>query len=220
MTTIVLPPTAPPPRRAAVDLPVLGSPVPERADAARNRRRILAAAEGLFREHGVENVSMDSVAEAAGVGKGTLYRRFGDRSGLALALLDERERELQEHCLRGPPPLGPGAPPDERLVAFVHALLDQLETRGDLLLASERGAPGARQRSRVYGAWHRHAAVLIGLARPEDDADVLAHALLAALGADLHAHLRRQEGLSRERLRAGLDQLARAVAAPSGAAPG
>ena len=39
---------------------------------------------------------MDAVAEAAGVGKGTLYRRFGDRNGLAYAILDEREREFQE----------------------------------------------------------------------------------------------------------------------------
>jgi len=46
---------------------------------------------------------------AAGVGKGTLIPRFGDRAGLAVALLDERERELQERILSGRPPLGPGA---------------------------------------------------------------------------------------------------------------
>ena len=54
---------------------------------------------------------MDQVAAAAGVGKGTLFRRFGDKSGLAAALLDARERVLQEAVLFGPPPLGPGAPP-------------------------------------------------------------------------------------------------------------
>ncbi|MDX6646530.1 MAG: hypothetical protein QOK40_2257, partial [Miltoncostaeaceae bacterium] len=86
-------------------------PGQERADAARNRARALEAAARLFDEQGVENVSMDAIAEAACMGKGTLYRRFGDRAGLALALLDERERRLQESILRGPPPLGPGAPP-------------------------------------------------------------------------------------------------------------
>src|SRR6185312_15490389 len=78
-----------------------------RADAARNRQKLLAAASGLFRERGVEGVSLDEVVAAAGVGKGTLYRIFGDKSGLGAALLDEQERDLQERVLSGPPPLGP-----------------------------------------------------------------------------------------------------------------
>src|SRR6185312_10778811 len=62
-----------------VDLNLAASAAPiERADAARNRRKVLAAAEGLFATRGVAAVSMDDVAAAAGVGKGTLYRRFGD----------------------------------------------------------------------------------------------------------------------------------------------
>ena len=93
-----------------MELPVSGRSR-ERSDAARNRELILAAARRLFEEEGPAAVSMDRVAEEAGVGKGTLYRRFGDRSGLALALLDARERELQEELIRGPAPLGPGAPP-------------------------------------------------------------------------------------------------------------
>src|SRR4051812_40024312 len=77
------------------DLPLLsGGVVRERADAARNRLKVLAAAERLFAAQGVGAVSMDEVATVAGVGKGTLYRRFGDKSGLAAALLDEREAEL------------------------------------------------------------------------------------------------------------------------------
>src|ERR671923_2506063 len=102
-----------PPRTDAADaseLPVVGAPRRERADAARNRRRVLAAARRLFAERGVANVTMEEVARAAGVGKGTVFHRFGDRAGLALALLDDRERELQEAILHGPPPVGPGAP--------------------------------------------------------------------------------------------------------------
>src|SRR5207249_4161704 len=53
----------------------VGAPPKERADAARNRARILDAAERLFREHGVAAVSMDQIAQAAKVGKGTLFRR-------------------------------------------------------------------------------------------------------------------------------------------------
>ena len=58
---------------------------------------------------------MEDVAKAACVGTGTLYRRFGDRAGLAFALLDEQTRDFQNALIRGAPPLGPGAPASERL---------------------------------------------------------------------------------------------------------
>src|SRR5919106_4825012 len=103
-------------------LPVAGRPRRERADAARNRERVLAAARRLFAERGVANVTMEQIARAAGVGKGTVFHRFGDRAGLALALLDDGERELQEAVLHGRPPLGPGAPARERLLGLVEAL--------------------------------------------------------------------------------------------------
>jgi AcrR family transcriptional regulator len=97
--------------------------VRERADAARNRVRVLTAAERLFSLHGVAAVTMDDVAAAAGVGKGTLYRRFGDKGGLAVALLDSREQALQQQILTGQPALGPGAPPAARLASFIEAYL-------------------------------------------------------------------------------------------------
>jgi AcrR family transcriptional regulator len=135
--------------RAPFELPVLGQPVVrERADAARNRLRVLEAAERLFAEHGVSGVTMDDIAAAAGVGKGTLYRRFTDKGGLAVALLDERERELQSAMLSGPAPLGPGAPPVERLEAFVAAYLLLVDRQLDLVLMSETSAPGARFENR------------------------------------------------------------------------
>src|SRR5687767_10053615 len=105
-------------RMADEPLPVIGSQAPERADAARNRVKILDAARGLVDRHGIENVSMDMLAEAAGVGKGTIFRRFGDRAGFARAMLDEHEQTFQDAFIRGAPPLGPGAPPVERLRAF------------------------------------------------------------------------------------------------------
>src|SRR5919197_244245 len=96
-----------------IALPVLDAEPRERADAQRNREKVLCAAERLFSSYGVENVSMDAIAAAAGVGKGTLFRRFGDKAGLAVALLDEQERTLQEAILFGPAPLGPGKPGDD-----------------------------------------------------------------------------------------------------------
>jgi Bacterial regulatory proteins, tetR family len=69
---------------------------------------------GPVPEQGVDSVTTDAVASAAGVGKGTLFRRFSDRSGVLRALMDERERAFQDSFIRGPAPLGPGASPRER----------------------------------------------------------------------------------------------------------
>src|SRR5882757_3342732 len=104
-------------------LPIVGARR-ERADAAANRVRILEAALRVLDERGAEGTSIDAIAEEAGVGKGTIFRRFGDRSGLFEALLDEHLREFQDAFMFGPPPLGPGAPPQERLAAFLDGLLD------------------------------------------------------------------------------------------------
>ncbi|NUP00271.1 MAG: TetR/AcrR family transcriptional regulator [Nonomuraea sp.] len=189
-----------------------GEPVRERADAARNREKVLAAAARLFAEKGVEAVSMDAVAAEAGVGKGTLFRRFGDKSGLAVALLDARERDLQRRVLSGPPPLGPGAPAPDRLTAFVTAYLDYLYAHLDLVRMSETASPGARYRIGAYRFWHRHLAILLGEARPDGDADVLAHTLLAAMGAEAAGVLRDEYG--RDRAVAGVTALAAALANP------
>jgi AcrR family transcriptional regulator len=178
---------------ARPELPVLGQPVVrERADAARNRLRVLEAAERLFAERGVSCVTMDDIAAAAGVGKGTLYRRFTDKGGLAVALLDERERELQAAMLSGPPPLGPGAPPIERLKAFVAAYLLLVDRQLDLVLMSETSAPGARLRTGAHAFWRQHCALLLRSAGT-DDHQLRADLLLAGLAAEqVRAWIRQQ----------------------------
>lgn len=177
-------------------------PPKERTDAARNRAAILDAAGRLFAEHGVDEVSMDQVAAAAGVGKGTLFRRFGDKAGLAAALLDARERVLQEAILHGPPPLGPGAPPADRLAAFAEAYLDYLFAHLPLVRMSETAAPGARYRIGAYRFWHRHVTILLAGA---PDPEHTAHALLAPLAAEHVAALLPE--LGEQRIRAGLARL-------------
>jgi AcrR family transcriptional regulator len=192
---------------SATSLEVLRAPPPrERADAARNRAAVLRAAAGLFAEHGVAAVSMDQVAAAAGVGKGTVFRRFGDKAGLAVALLDTGERALQEAILHGPPPLGPGAGAAARLTAFTSAYLDYLLGHLELVRMSETAAPGARYRIGAYRFWHRHAAILLS---GSPDPNYAAHAFLAALAAE-HVSAVLPE-LGEARLRAGLALLARSA---------
>lgn len=98
-----------------------GKPRGERADAVRNRELLLVTAREMIAEHGVEKVTMDGLAERAGLGKGTVFRRFGTRAGIFRALLDADERHFQDQVLSGPPPLGPGTDPAARLVAYGRA---------------------------------------------------------------------------------------------------
>ncbi|MGP3929884.1 TetR/AcrR family transcriptional regulator [Nonomuraea sp. KM88] len=183
----------------------------ERSDAARNRAKILSAAERIVAAHGVEGLSMAEVAAAAGVGVGTLYRRFGDRSGLAYALIDRREKAFQAAFLEGPPPLGPGAEPAERVRAFLRALADRTVEQLDLLLMAETASPLARFGG-AYDAYHGHLVMLIGRMRPEAEAHGLADVLLAPLSAELLAHRLRRCGVSVERITSALDELVSGLA--------
>ncbi|GAA2056872.1 TetR/AcrR family transcriptional regulator [Catenulispora yoronensis] len=184
------------------DLPLLDSPPRERADAARNRALVLQAAWRLYTSGGVEALTTDAVAQEAGVGKGTVYRRFRDKSGLVAALLDDREKELQLAMISGPAPLGPDGARTERRLAFVRAYLDYVEAHLDLLVASETAAPGARYRLGVYQFWKTHLTLLFADAY---DPEFRAYTVLALLDASLIRHLR-ADGWSWERIRAGVEQ--------------
>jgi AcrR family transcriptional regulator len=167
---------------------MLGAPR-ERADAAANRQRILAAARRLFAERDHATVTIDDIAAAAGVGKGTVFRRFGDRRGLAEALIDEYMRELQDAFLSGPPPLGPGGPPGERLEAFVLELLRLQDENLPLALAADAGAEVHRT---AVGTLLVHLRALVAELRPAADAHVLATFLLDAFSPAAIARARAQ----------------------------
>ena len=169
-------------------MPIAGKR-PERADAARNRQRILDAARRLIAKRGVRRMTLDGVATEAGVGRATLFRRFPDRGALLLALLDEHERELQDHVLSGPPPLGPGAQASTRLMAFAEALLDLTLKHRELLLGSETTAPLVRMRTGAYAVWHLHLAGLLAELRPDADSHVLADLILSFYDAELQQFL-------------------------------
>ncbi len=115
----------------------------ERSDAARNRERLLRAARELIAECGVDGLTMDRLAEHAGVGKGTVFRRFGSRAGLMVTLLNDSEADFQSRFMFGPPPLGPGAPGLERLIAFGVGRIQYVLEFGDLVLAAENARRGA-----------------------------------------------------------------------------
>ncbi|MBO2448037.1 TetR/AcrR family transcriptional regulator [Actinomadura barringtoniae] len=182
---------------------------PERADAARNRAKVLAAAGALFATRDPREVTMDDIAKAAGVGRGTLYRRYPDTAAIAQALLDEHERDLQERLMRGAPPLGPGAPPAERLAAFYTAMVELLEGNSALALGAEPGR--LRFAAGAYGFWRAHVRALVAEAGVPDP-DALVDVLLAPLAAEVYTH-QRDLGVPPERIAEALGRLARGVLA-------
>ena len=199
-----------PPYAAAVPipLPMVDQRPPERADAARNRDALLAAADALIEERGVEAVTTDAVAVRAGVGKGTVFRRFESREGLMAAVLDRSETAFQASVISGPPPVGPGAPPRERLLAFGHARLELNLRHHDLITAA--GQAGARSYAAVsFTAMHvRH---LLGQLEVSGDLSVLATALLAPLEVPILVQQVAIEGMDVARISAGWDDLVRRV---------
>src|ERR1700729_4255135 len=116
-----------------------GTPHAERADAARNRRLLLVTAREIIAGQGAGQLTMDGLAERAGLGKGTVFRRFGTRAGIFQALLDDDERDFQQQVLSGPPPLGPGAPALDRLIAYGCARIDFLVGHREIARAALDG---------------------------------------------------------------------------------
>lgn len=124
---------------------------PLRADAARNRDRLLAAAVRAFAED--SDVTLDAIAKAAGVGIGTLYRHFPTREALVDAAY---QNELARLCdavasLQGE------MPPDAALRAWMDRFIDYMTNKRGMLdalraLMASGGNPFARSRERLLTA--------------------------------------------------------------------
>jgi AcrR family transcriptional regulator len=179
-----------------VERPILplGAPRAERADAARNRRHLLATARTMLAEQGgAQGLTMDALAERAGLGKGTVFRRFATRAGIFQALLDDGEQAFQQEVLAGPPPLGPGATPLERLIAYGRAriafILDHREIARAALDGSQPVPAGTETPlSRT------HIRMLLGQMRLDGaDLEMLAIQLTAALDGPLLLYLSASE---------------------------
>ena len=179
----------------------------ERSDAVRNRERLLVAAREIIKEGGAQALTMDRLAERAGVGKGTVFRRFGSRAGLLLTLLDDSEAAFQERFLFGPPPLGPGAPGLERLVAFGAARIAYVVEFGDLVLAAENASRSSRFEVPAAALWHRHIEVLLREEGFTSDPWLMAGSLGAALDPGRLLNLVRVHGITADRLAASWQDL-------------
>jgi AcrR family transcriptional regulator len=192
-------------------LPLLDAPQPERRDAARNREALLVAAAQLIEHCGIHAVTMDAVAQAAGVGKGTVFRRFESREGLMGALLNHSETAWQASVMSGPPPLGPGAPALDRLLAFGRSRLETTIQHADLIRAAGRAS------TRSFAAYSfaiMHVRYLLGELGVTGDLPLLAVALMAPLEAPILDQQVRIEGLDVDRVYRGWVDLAARITRP------
>ncbi|MCA9941454.1 MAG: TetR/AcrR family transcriptional regulator [Anaerolineales bacterium] len=183
----------------------------ERADAAANRVRLLQAAEQLFAERGVANVSMADIAKTAGVGKGTLYRRFAHKGELCLALMDSQFRDFQNVILgRLRQMTMTDVPMLHQLNQFLDALVyfnaDHMlllcEVQHSGIPADENTAPYFWQHLTVQGLLR--GAVAAGELSPDLDVELLADVVLAPLRPQSFRFLREQRGFELDRISAGI----------------
>ncbi len=186
----------------------------ERRDAAESRQRILDAARALFAERGVEPVSMYEVGRAAGVGQGTLYRRYEHKGALCGALLHESAGRFSEEVrvrLEGD-----DGPALEKLMYLLQRLAGFNEENAPLLGAIRDAAGGERRRERYHNPfyqWLRETAKMlleIAVERreiPPLDTEYAADASLAPLNIDLYLYQRQELGMDRGRMTAAMRRL-------------
>ncbi|GAA2630656.1 helix-turn-helix domain-containing protein [Streptomyces axinellae] len=199
----------------------------ERADALRNRESVLAAADALLaRSDDPRGVSMDEVAAAAGVGKGTLFRRFGDRAGLISAVIGARLEPLLERVREadredqgdgegdGERAAGAAPSPRQRVRSLLDAvLLFKIENRRLMSVAEDAGISSPYQ-AEHYVSWHEALAGALRHVPGVSHPDFTAHALLSAVRADLVTHLVDGLGTPPDELRAALAAQVNAILGP------
>jgi AcrR family transcriptional regulator len=188
------------------------APATERRDAAENRARILAAAKELFEEQGVTAVTMNDIAQAAEVGKGTLYRRFANKGELCLALMDEQLAQFQNVMLaRMRQMSAAGTSNLTQLEHFLDALVHFTEAHSPYLGEAQRAAlvetatPHFWQYLTIRGLLQT--AVTAQELPPGLDLEFISGALLAPLSAQYYRFQREERGFSVERISAGLQLL-------------
>jgi AcrR family transcriptional regulator len=174
----------------------------KRADAVENYALLLDTAKRLFDEQGVEHVSMSAIAEAAGVGKGTLYRHFPNKVALTQALLDAEQRDLQARTFAYLL-AQPGDPAQQlrwfigEAFAFVSRNLSQMYVDDPLVACSLLDHP-------AHLWWRLTIRGLLARIHPGTDVDYAADVLYVMLDARTIAFQRNALGYDIDRIVSGL----------------
>ncbi|MDX1993283.1 MAG: TetR family transcriptional regulator [bacterium] len=182
---------------------ILADPRPTRADAVKNRELLLETASRLFTENGVETVTMSQIAQAAQVGKGTLYRHFKDKTELCYALLDHEQRDLQNQTLRR---LRESADIREHLRWFLEQAVRFVVRNDDLLFGGEASTMMFIQHP-AHLWWRQTIRGLLMKIGTRFDVDYAADVLYVMLDVNALRFQRRTLGYDLSRIIAGLHAL-------------
>jgi AcrR family transcriptional regulator len=175
-----------------------------RADAIRNRQLLLDTAGRLFAEYGVESVSMSQLAQAAGVGKGTLYRNFTNKTEICYALLDQDQRDLQTQTLRrlGEYP----AEPLENLRWFLEAAAHFVIRNREMLVAGVEAGNVSSLQFDAHLWWRQTIRGLLARLNPLGDLDYMTDVLYVMLDINTIHFQQTFLGYPAERIIAGLNR--------------
>jgi AcrR family transcriptional regulator len=174
---------------------------PKRADALENHALLLKTARQLFEDKGVEHVTMSAVAEAAGVGKGTLYRHFTNKVQLIQALLDEEQRALQEQTFAR---LAAPGDPAAQLRWFLGAAFAFVSRNLPLLNVDGMDTAISMLSHPAHLWWRKTIRGLLGRTRTRLDADYVADILYVMLDPRTICYQRNTVGYDVDRVMGGL----------------
>jgi AcrR family transcriptional regulator len=173
---------------------------PTRSDAVKNRALLLETAARLFAEKDVHDVSATDIAEAAGVGKGTLYRHFPNgKTDICIALLDEEQRNLQNRVLEY---LQTHHDPRNNLEWFLSEAFTFVERNRSLLCAGVEGKSGLEHPAHWW--WRQTIYGLLLQMNVPGDLEYIADSLYIMLDVSIVFYLQSVRGYESARMRDNL----------------
>jgi TetR/AcrR family transcriptional repressor of mexAB-oprM operon len=187
----------------------------ERKDSIEHRRIILQKAQALFTEYGVDSVTMHQIAKSAGIGQGTLYRRYAHKGELCQDLMMESTQHLCDD-VQSYLDANPQLPAKERLVMFLGIFLDFIESHSHWLISIHAPTCEGRQslmyQSPLYSYMHNAIYQLLNEALPatieaSSDRTFRADTMLASMNPEFYLFMRRERGYSKEEIKNNLVSL-------------
>jgi AcrR family transcriptional regulator len=187
----------------------------ERKDSIEHRRIILQEAQTLFTEYGVDSVTMHQIAKSAGIGQGTLYRRYAHKGELCQDLMMESSQRVCDE-IKSYLDANQQLSEKERLTMFLELSLDFIESHSHWLVSIQAPTCEGRQslmyQSPLYSFMHNAIKQLLDEAAPKTnvssaDGAFRADTMLASMNPELYLFMRRERGYSKEEIKNKLVRL-------------
>ncbi len=176
-------------------------------------QRILEAAEALFAENGLEAVSMYSIAKRAGIGQGSLYRRFTDKGEICSALLSTSSERFLSRLEQELQATAGSSAPLEDLQSSIEQVVDFIDQHAELLQMIKSEFTGKKQLTQFeHPIFRRLNAVMTQRIRRAADDGLLiavdpqfaATALIAVLSPDLYLYQQKLHSSTKEEISKGV----------------